>query len=309
MFKKQYVLVFMFTVLIIFASGCMDSDDSDVDVLTETGVNTTGEAVCGNNIEEEGEECDGVSPGGTFCEDCKIITPVCGDGKVEGLEKCDDGNIIRGDGCNEFCRIEGCGNSEIEGDEECDDGNNNNGDGCSSTCEIEVEEPTGGGGEDVSEGDKLYHDCGSIADVTTRGSCLKEFMFTQFDLEYGGITRYYCGASSEVDGYIGSDGDFNIILCCNNDFCIETNEEWEDCKSKVCPQSSVLDLNRHTQTLFFERKAYKLASTDSHKHYVKHFVFRQVLVRELTKMANSEAPANTGDCRILQKRRTQPKFL
>jgi spore coat protein H len=30
----------------------------------------------------------------------------CGDGKVEGLETCDDGNVVSGDGCSARCRVE-----------------------------------------------------------------------------------------------------------------------------------------------------------------------------------------------------------
>lgn len=32
--------------------------------------------------------------------------PVCGDGLVEGIEQCDDGNTITGDGCSEYCQRE-----------------------------------------------------------------------------------------------------------------------------------------------------------------------------------------------------------
>ena len=53
-----------------------------------------------------------------------------------GLETCDDGNIISGDGCSSKCMIE-CGNNVINGHETCDDGNLQDGDGCSSTCSLE----------------------------------------------------------------------------------------------------------------------------------------------------------------------------
>jgi cysteine-rich repeat protein len=67
------------------------------------------------------------------------ICPVCGDGKVEGDEECDDGNIIDGDGCNATCEIEVaiCGNGKVEGNEKCDDGNTSAIDGCSPTCQLE----------------------------------------------------------------------------------------------------------------------------------------------------------------------------
>jgi fibro-slime domain-containing protein len=73
---------------------------------------------------------------------------VCGDGKVEGSEGCDDGNTKPNDGCSPTCHFEPncsaatgqctskCGDGLVVG-EECDDGNLNNGDGCSSTCKVE----------------------------------------------------------------------------------------------------------------------------------------------------------------------------
>jgi cysteine-rich repeat protein len=37
-----------------------------------------------------------------------VCVPICGDGILitELKEKCDDGNIISGDGCSEICEIE-----------------------------------------------------------------------------------------------------------------------------------------------------------------------------------------------------------
>jgi fibro-slime domain-containing protein len=73
---------------------------------------------------------------------------VCGDGKKEGVEGCDDGNTEPFDGCSEDCQIEPiCKNGEgclsACGDgfvitEDCDDGNTIDGDGCSSNCKIEA---------------------------------------------------------------------------------------------------------------------------------------------------------------------------
>ncbi|MFK7991686.1 MAG: fibro-slime domain-containing protein [Sandaracinaceae bacterium] len=83
---------------------------------------------------------------------------VCGDGVVEGLEECDDGNTTTLDGCEAFCRIEDgyacppgggachlttCGDGIAEGAEECDDANLEIGDGCTPFCDVE---PTCSGG-------------------------------------------------------------------------------------------------------------------------------------------------------------------
>ena len=76
----------------------------------------------------------------------------CGNGSIEGLEQCDDGNTEDGDGCSYDCMIEDgwdceglftsicskhCGNGQLDGSEQCDDGNVFNNDGCSSDCQIE----------------------------------------------------------------------------------------------------------------------------------------------------------------------------
>jgi cysteine-rich repeat protein len=64
------------------------------------------------------------------------ITTACGDGFLDTQvnEQCDDGNIIRGDGCDHRCAVEGCGNGVVDVDEVCEDSNVTSGDGCSDGC-------------------------------------------------------------------------------------------------------------------------------------------------------------------------------
>ncbi len=82
-------------------------------------------------------------------------TPICGNGRIEAPEACDDGDLdAEVDGCPADCsavdpdfacpeaglpcvRIVVCGNARIEGDETCDDRNTEPGDGCDATCHIE----------------------------------------------------------------------------------------------------------------------------------------------------------------------------
>lgn len=40
----------------------------------------------------------------------RTIAPACGNGFVEGMEICDDGNVVSGDGCSSMCAIEVAGN-------------------------------------------------------------------------------------------------------------------------------------------------------------------------------------------------------
>lgn len=60
---------------------------------------------------------------------------VCGNGVTEGLEDCDDMNMVAGDGCENDCTFTPrCGNGKREGAEICDDGNLVGGDGCEADC-------------------------------------------------------------------------------------------------------------------------------------------------------------------------------
>lgn len=75
----------------------------------------------------------------------------CGDGTLTGMEECDDGNTMAGDGCGLDCRTElgwtcppppmpctsTCGDAIAVPSEGCDDGNTMAGDGCSALCAVE----------------------------------------------------------------------------------------------------------------------------------------------------------------------------
>ena len=86
---------------------------------------------------------------------CKLAVPEgCGDGinNQGGIELCDDGNTLAGDGCNGACQPEpnwncppagpctrafACGDGTINPGEVCDDGNTADNDGCNSTCTVQ----------------------------------------------------------------------------------------------------------------------------------------------------------------------------
>jgi fibro-slime domain-containing protein len=86
---------------------------------------------------------------------CKAQYPeACGDAinNQGGIEECDDGNVLPGDGCNGNCKVEPnwtcppagkctrkiiCGDGVIGAGEVCDDGNTLDGDGCNSTCTVQ----------------------------------------------------------------------------------------------------------------------------------------------------------------------------
>ena len=90
-----------------------------------------GQPDCGNNITDQGEECDLGNNNGnqcvpsyngscTYCSSgCKnkTLTRFCGDAHLDTEEECDDGNKINGDGCDSNCKIE----KECCDDEDCHD--------------------------------------------------------------------------------------------------------------------------------------------------------------------------------------------
>ncbi|HHH12397.1 MAG TPA: DUF4215 domain-containing protein [Candidatus Moranbacteria bacterium] len=74
----------------------------------------------------------------------KIPEAVCGNGVVEDGEECDDGNSSDADTCTSACRKTSCGDGIIQTPngngqvEQCDRGDTVSGDGCSATCQIET---------------------------------------------------------------------------------------------------------------------------------------------------------------------------
>lgn len=84
--------------------------------------------VCGNDVIESGEECDGTDPGacptGVCDPDCTCEDPVCGNDLIEAGEECDGtalGACPTGV-CDPDCTCEDpvCGNDVLEAGEECD---------------------------------------------------------------------------------------------------------------------------------------------------------------------------------------------
>ena len=68
------------------------------------------------------------------------LSPVCGNGIQEAGEECDDGNQNNNDTCNNSCKLTICGDGIKQmpngkgQNEECDDGNQNNNDTCTNEC-------------------------------------------------------------------------------------------------------------------------------------------------------------------------------
>ncbi len=96
-------------------------------------------AVCGNDIVETGEECDGSA---NCTTDCRLSTPApaCGNDIIETGEQCDGST-----NCTTDCKLStpapACGNDIVETGEECDGSAN-----CTTSCILKEEGGNGGGG-------------------------------------------------------------------------------------------------------------------------------------------------------------------
>jgi cysteine-rich repeat protein len=98
---------------------------------------------CGNGVVEALEQCDdGNQSNNDGCTNaCRI--PFCGDAVVSPPEACDDGpyNGRLPDACRPNCTLPRCGDGIVDSREACDDANRDNADGCSSACLRTLEEP------------------------------------------------------------------------------------------------------------------------------------------------------------------------
>ncbi|MFM2153313.1 MAG: hypothetical protein RL199_1748, partial [Pseudomonadota bacterium] len=94
--------------------------------------------VCGDGKRQPGEACD---DGNRLDQDgctaqCKVAK--CGDGiQRSGVEACDDGNGVDDDACHDDCTPARCGDAYQQANEQCEDHNTEAGDGCSPTCQFE----------------------------------------------------------------------------------------------------------------------------------------------------------------------------
>jgi fibro-slime domain-containing protein len=105
--------------------------------------------------EPEGWKCTSPKQASGCVGPTTCTTTKCGDKVQEGSEQCDTGDVVTGDGCSPFCRLEpicpaaggpcatACGDGllldiDVANGQECDDGNTVDGDGCSAKCKVEA---------------------------------------------------------------------------------------------------------------------------------------------------------------------------
>lgn len=97
---------------------------------------------------------------------------VCGDGNVEGVEQCDDGNTASDDGCSAICVVESCGDGIKQANEVCDGTDGvPAGAGCSATCDAIVVAPVCGDGSKNQASEECDGTDGVLAGQTCGADC------------------------------------------------------------------------------------------------------------------------------------------
>lgn len=160
--------------------------------------------VCGNGRTETGEECDDGIDGNsdTTPNACRTdcTNPACHDGVQDTGEGCDDGNTIDLDGCSGECVKDICGDGTINngGAEECDNGaaNSNTADGA---CRLDCKEARCGDG--ATDTVSLGEECDD-ANLTSEDGCS-----AQCDLEFCGDGVRQAGLDEDCDPGVGNFGD------------------------------------------------------------------------------------------------------
>ncbi|MDE0882024.1 MAG: DUF4215 domain-containing protein [Myxococcota bacterium] len=115
---RLIALVFLFA-----TSACVQ----EVEVCTTDDAGPNPVDLCGNNVIDQGEECDDGNPrNGDGCTNqCKVEPrPECGNGLIEGSENCDDGNNVDFDACGNDCQFTADNNDNWEDAEQTGLGNN-----------------------------------------------------------------------------------------------------------------------------------------------------------------------------------------
>jgi cysteine-rich repeat protein len=166
---------------------------------------------------------DNDNDGAIDCDDsrCKpFCASSCGDGAVDEIEQCDDGNKIEGDGCSSLCLMEICGDGFISNDEGCDDGNLTPGDGCNDVCNVEFcgDGILNNGSTEECDGTP---NCTSDCRLPTSGSC------------GDGIVNF----TEECDDANAKNDDFCLTSCllakCGDSFVLIGIEECDDGNSNL----------------------------------------------------------------------------
>lgn len=112
------------------ATICSDGTVCPLDRVCVVGGCALPEQLAACESLEDGAACTFAGTAGQ-CLGGQCIGSLCGNGMLDALEACDDGNVSSGDGCRADCaKIEVCGDAILDEGEACDDGDDNPANGC-----------------------------------------------------------------------------------------------------------------------------------------------------------------------------------
>lgn len=138
---------------------------------------------------------------------------VCGNGTVEGLEACDDANLVSGDGCDADCNFTCNNKSPATGDAKCDDSDPCNG---SEKC---LDDHTCAAGTLAADGTVCANGNICIAGVCSPDQCGDLFIGAKEECEDGNVVNGD-GCDSCLFTCVSADPARN---CTNLDPCVATS--------------------------------------------------------------------------------------
>jgi cysteine-rich repeat protein len=122
-------------VLAVLALAVLSSCGARSSLLSGDSAAPAPSILCGNGKVEADEACDDGNASDADACVAGCVFARCGDGFVEaGVEACDDGNTVNDDACTSSCALPSCGDGIVQAGEDCDDGNLDDSDDCTSRC-------------------------------------------------------------------------------------------------------------------------------------------------------------------------------
>jgi cysteine-rich repeat protein len=189
-----------------------------------------------------------------LCNDeCHFATGTCGNGIVEGLEECDDGNNVDSDGCSRNCLNEFCGDGVVQADnplaESCDNGSvcSQDGRGCREDTDCRFCGVVPGTNPPVKR-------CGGMGSDPTICETDADCVNSAYTCVYDVLEDENCNEQCHDDTLCGNGrkdagencitcpddaGCANGLLCCPNGSC------GEECEQNPCNNDGICDANEN----------------------------------------------------------------